>query len=83
MLSESTRPPMIQALLGLAFLLAAAACDDGGTTTSCEDMPIIERHGEGGAVDPRTDEDYEAWRARAVREGCATPSGDFEDFVRD
>lgn len=89
MLPDSTRPTALRAVLGLALLLAAAACDEGGTTTTCEDMPIIERHGEGGAVDPTTDEDYEAWRARAIREGeetgkwCVTPSGDFKNFVRE
>jgi hypothetical protein len=61
--------------------VTATACDDGGTTTTCEEMPVIERHGEGGAVDPRSDPDYARWRADAISKGCATPSGDPEDFV--
>jgi hypothetical protein len=69
--------------LGLALLVGAVACDDGGTTTTCEEMPLIERHGEGGAVDPTTDEDYEEWRARAVEENCATPSGNPQRFITD
>jgi hypothetical protein len=46
-------------------------------------MPIIDRAGEGGAFNPVDDEEFSEWREDAVEQGCATPSGDREDFVVD
>lgn len=54
-------------------LLAAGAllgCDDEGTTTSCDEMPLLGAAGEGN------EDEFEQWYEKAQREGCATPPGD-------
>jgi len=61
----------------LSLLLASAiiGCDDEGTTTSCDEMPLL-------SAEPSQAEQeaFERWYDEAVREGCATPAGDPEDF---
>ncbi len=66
----------LASLLALLFLGLAltAACSDDGTTTSCEDMPIVGGAGEGNQAD------LERWWQDAVKAGCATPRGSADDF---
>jgi hypothetical protein len=47
----------------------ALACDDGGETTSCEEMPVADE----GEDSPSHDPEVRAWWERAARERCATP----------
>ena len=52
----------------------ALACDDGGKTTSCEEMPLADENEDATSRDP----DVRAWWERAVDERCATaPIGGF------
>lgn len=52
----------------------AVACDDDGTTTTCEEMPVADP----GADAPSHDPDVERWWRAAVDEHCATaPIGGF------
>jgi len=68
-----------QHLIGLALcacLVAAwaVACDAGGTTTSCEEMPIATE----GEDPPSKDPEVRAWWQRAAAARCATaPIGGF------
>jgi hypothetical protein len=47
----------------------ALACDDGGSTTSCAEMPLADA----GDDVPSSDPEVRAWWERAVDERCATP----------
>ena len=58
--------------LALCACVAAAwlvACDDDGTTTTCEEMPIADPSADAPSRDP----DVERWWRAAVDEHCATP----------
>ena len=46
-----------------------AACDDGGTSTSCEEMPVADADEDVPSRDP----EVQAWWDRAIESHCATP----------
>ena len=67
------RPPF-EKLAGLALCSVFAACfvsacDDEGTTTSCEEMPVADEDEEVPSRDP----DVQEWWDRAIESHCATP----------
>lgn len=45
------------------------ACDDGGTTTACEEMPVADEDEDVPSKDP----DVREWWDEAIDAHCATP----------
>jgi hypothetical protein len=61
-------------LVGLALGCCCAAgwtlaCDDDGTTTACEEMPLADEDEDVASRDP----EVRAWWEKAASERCATP----------
>jgi len=46
-----------------------SACDDEGTTTSCEEMPVADEDEDVPSRDP----DVQEWWDEAIESHCATP----------
>ena len=46
-----------------------SACDDGGTSTSCEEMPVADEDEDVPSNDPEVRE----WWDEAIESHCATP----------
>ena len=66
--------PRFEKLAGVALCCGFAACwvsacDDGGTTTSCEEMPIADEDEDVPSRDPAV----RAWWDEAIESHCATP----------